>query len=59
MTPYLWVAKGLPPGSYTCTKRHSVWHTDETAGTYAIHASVIDGSAPPQYGDESPQLAIH
>jgi hypothetical protein len=33
--------------------------TPTTAGTYAIQASVIDASTPPQYVDESLQLSIH
>jgi hypothetical protein len=58
MTPYLWVAKGLPPG-LTLAQDGTLSGTPMAAGTYAIVTSIIDGSAPPQYVDESLQLIIH
>jgi hypothetical protein len=52
------VAKGLPPG-LTLAQDGTLSGTPMAAGTYAIVTSIIDGSAPPQYVDESLQLIIH
>jgi hypothetical protein len=57
MTPYLWVSQGLPPG-LSLAQDGTLSGTPMRAGTYAINASVIDGSAPPQYANESLQLVI-
>jgi hypothetical protein len=58
ITPYLWVANGLPPG-LTLAQNGTLSGIPTTAGTYAFDTSVIDASGPPQHVDESLQLIIH